>query len=114
MGAPEISDNSSSMRALILRNLLTVVLSVAAALAAYYSTVSSLKVSLASKVESSELVPIEKRLNSVESAIDQNFINREDFFRFREDINYRLLKIEFKLENLIEGEMDGRKKRNVK
>jgi hypothetical protein len=110
LGIPDVFENNGSIKKVIFKNIFTVLLSVIAALAAFYSTVASLKISLASKVESSELAAVEKRLNTVESAIDRNFISRDDFYRFREEMNYRLLKIEFQLQNLLEGEVDGSKK----
>ena len=110
MGFPDITGNGVSFKAIIAKNLFTVIISVAAALTVYYSTISSLQVALAKKVEISELIVIEKRLNSVENVVEGSLISRDDFYRFREDINYRLMKIEFKLENLIEGELDGRKR----
>jgi len=102
--------NGGILKGLLVKNLLGVMLSVAAAMAAYYSTVSSLRVSMSAKADTAEVVAIEKRMNAVESAVERSFLSREDFFRFREEVNYRLLKIEFKLENLLEGENNGSKR----
>ncbi|MBD3170145.1 MAG: hypothetical protein GF307_11725 [candidate division Zixibacteria bacterium] len=110
MGINDFGEENGSPRNGIIKSVATILLSVAAVIAAYYSTVSSLKVAIASKADRTEISMLERRLNSVENCVEQNFITRDDFHRFSEEVNYRLLKIEFKLENLVEGEIDGRKK----
>ncbi|MBD3233142.1 MAG: hypothetical protein GF315_05405 [candidate division Zixibacteria bacterium] len=99
-----ILDNGNSFRTFVTKNLITIILSVAAALAVYYSTVSSLQLSLSGKVDAKQYHELERRITSVENATDRNFISREDFFDFKEDIQYRLFKIEFKLENLLQSQ----------
>ncbi|GEM_PF-5157833 len=110
MDSAENYHNGNSLKSIIGRNILAIIISVAAAMAAYYSTVSSLEVSIASKTDLVQTTNIEKRLNIVENALEKNLISRDDFFRFREEVNYRLLKIELKLEDISKGETDVGKK----
>ncbi|MCP4633446.1 MAG: hypothetical protein GY855_11015 [candidate division Zixibacteria bacterium] len=108
MGLPDFLENRFELKTFLLKNVVTVIITVAAVVAAYYSTLSSLEVSIAAKANSRDLTAIEKRLSITENVIDRSYISREDFYRMREDINKRLLIIEYKLENLLEGEMDGK------
>jgi len=103
-------ENGAPLKSFLSKNLLTVALSIAAALGAYYTTVSALQVSLATKADSSYMMNMEKRLSVVENNLERSFITRDDFYRFREEISYRLSKIEFKLGTLVEGENNADKR----
>ena len=56
------------------------------------------------------MMNMEKRLSVVENNLERSFITRDDFYRFREEISYRLSKIEFKLGTLVEGENNADKR----
>ncbi len=100
----ESTESGNYFRSFIAKNLVTIILSVAAALAVYYSTVSSLQLSLSGKVDTKQHHELERRITLMENTIDRSFISREDFFDFSEDIRYRLFKIEYKLENILRSQ----------
>ena len=67
-------------------------------LAAYYTTVASIKLELASKADASSIVEMEKKMTAVEIQLSERFMTKEDFYRMKEELFGRLGKIETKLE----------------
>ncbi|HXF49631.1 MAG TPA: hypothetical protein VNL73_09455 [Verrucomicrobiae bacterium] len=67
-------------------------------LAAYYTTVSGLKLELAGKADGAAVVSMEKKVAAVEVQLAERFMTKEDFYRMRDEMLERLGKIEAKLE----------------
>jgi len=67
-------------------------------LAAYYTTVSELKLELAGKADAATVASVEKKINTVEVLLAERFMTKEDFYRLRDEMLERLGKIEAKLE----------------
>jgi hypothetical protein len=70
---------------------------VTAALSTYYTTISSLKIEIANKAEETFVASLDKRISNLEIRLAENFATKEDFFKLREDLLYRLSRIEFQL-----------------
>ncbi len=67
-------------------------------LAAYYTTVSGLKLELAGKADAAAMAAMDKKINTMEVQLAERFLTKEDFYRLREEMLERLGKIEAKLE----------------
>ena len=67
-------------------------------LAAYYTTVSGLKLELAEKADAQTVATMEKKITTVEVQLAERFMTKEDFYRMRDEMLERLNKIEAKLE----------------
>ena len=67
-------------------------------LAAYYTTVSGLKLELAGKADAATVASVEKKINTVEVQLAGRFMTKEDFYRMKDEMLERLGKIEAKLE----------------
>jgi hypothetical protein len=64
-------------------------------LAAYYGTINGIKLDLSKKAEAANVDQLDKRLSNIEVLLNNKFITKEEFFAFREEINSRLIKIEY-------------------
>ena len=67
-------------------------------LAAYYTTVSGLKLELVGKADAATVFAMEKKITTVEVQLSDRFMTKEDFYRMRDEMLERLGKIEGKLE----------------
>jgi hypothetical protein len=65
--------------------------------AAYFTTIGSIKVSLAEKAESVLVDTIDKKLTGLEIVIREGMVTKDQFFEFRNDIETRLGRIEYHL-----------------
>lgn len=67
--------------------------------AAYFTTIGSIRVSLAEKAESVLVETIDKKLTRLEVIITEGMISKDNFFEFSNNIESRLARIEFHLTN---------------
>ncbi len=67
--------------------------------AAYFTTIGSIRVSLAEKAESVLVETIDKKLTRLEVIIKEGMISKDQFFEFSNDIESRLTRIELHLTN---------------
>ena len=88
-----------------LLNLLMVALSIAAA---YFMTIQSLKIELAAKAENEVVETLDKKLGNIEVILREGVVSKEQFYRFSQEVDRRLARIEFHLTNQA-GEHDGDK-----
>lgn len=86
-----------------LLNLLMVALSIAAA---YFMTIQSLKIELAAKAENSVVVTLDKKLANIEVMLREGVVTREEFYRFSQQMDHRLARIEYHLSNGQGGDRD--------
>ena len=67
--------------------------------AAYFTTIGSIRMSLAEKAETNLVETIDKKLTRLEVIIKEGMISKDHFFEFKNDIESRLVRIEFHLTN---------------
>jgi hypothetical protein len=67
---------------------------------AYYTTIAGIKLDLSQKAESVAVNQLDKRLSNIEVMLNQNFLTREEFHRFSQDLQNRLSRIEYQLSNM--------------
>jgi len=86
-------------------NLVTIILGIAAA---YFMTIQSLKIELASKAETVMVGALDKKLANFEILLQEGVIGKEQFYQFSSDVEARLIRIE---DYLVEysGENIGKK-----
>ena len=86
--------------------IVTIIIAVLAAVSTYYTTLTSLKIEMAGKAEETFVATLDKRISNLETRLAGNFATKEDFFRLREDLITRLMRIEVQLnqkENNVEN-----------
>lgn len=64
---------------------------------AYYTTIAGIKLDLSKKAESEMVNQLDKRLSNIEILLNKNFLTKDEFHRFSEDLQKRLTKIEYQL-----------------
>lgn len=64
---------------------------------AYYTTVAGIKLDLSQKAESTVVNQLDKRLSNIELLLNQNFLTKEEFHLFSQDLQNRLSRIEFQI-----------------
>ena len=65
--------------------------------AAYFLTIQSLKVDMATKAESVTVESLDKKLAHIETMLREGVVSREQFYEFSKDTEARLSRIEFYL-----------------
>jgi hypothetical protein len=78
-------------------------------LTAYYTTIAGIKIDLAGKAENEVVLKIDKKLSQIEIILQENFLTKEEFFLFKENLEKRLCRMEFLLEK---SEEDKKQKGN--
>ncbi|MCJ7508804.1 MAG: hypothetical protein MUO85_08775 [candidate division Zixibacteria bacterium] len=92
------NDNSNhKMRNYLLNFLLAFLMAAGGVLAAYYTTIAGIKLDLAKKAESDVVVGLDKKLSNIEVMLNDKFMTKEEFQRFKEEMKDRLSKIEYQL-----------------
>lgn len=64
---------------------------------AYYTTIAGIKLDLSRKAESEIVNQLDKRLSNIEILLNKNFLSKDEFHDFSEDLQKRLTKIEYQL-----------------
>jgi hypothetical protein len=80
-----------------LRPLLTFIMALLGMAAAYFTTISSIKIQLAEKAEAVLVEAIDKKLARLEVIIREGTVSKDQFFEFKNNIDSRLSRIEFYL-----------------
>ena len=75
-----------------LLHVLTVILGIAAA---YFLTIQSLRIELQAKAENAVVEALDKKLAGFEVILREGVVSREQFFRFSQDLEARLTRIEY-------------------
>ena len=100
MGLPvEQSNNSSLFRTVYRKPIYSFILTLLGMSAAYFTTIGSIRVSLAAKAETNLVETIDKKLTRLEVIIKEGMISKDQFFEFGNDIESRLTRIELHLTN---------------
>jgi len=93
-------DNGNSFfQALCRKPVYSFILALLGMSAAYFTTIGSIRVSLAEKAEAVLVETIDKKLTRLEVIIREGMISKDQFFEFRNDIESRLVRIEYHLTN---------------
>ncbi len=66
--------------------------------AAYFLTIQSLKVEVASKADDATVESLDKKLTNIEVILKEGVLSKEQFYHFSKEIESRLARIEFLLE----------------
>ena len=67
---------------------------------AYYTTISGIKLDLSQKAELIDVNQVDKRLSNIEVLLNQNFLTKEEFYKFSQDMQNRLSGIEYRLSEI--------------
>jgi hypothetical protein len=65
---------------------------------AYYTTIAGIKLDLSKKAESEMVNQLDKRLSNIEILLGKNFLTKDEFYHFSEDLQKRLTRIEYQLQ----------------
>lgn len=76
--------------------IVSVVFSIAAA---YFLTIQSLKMDVASKADDKTVEVLNRKLTNIEIILKEAVVSREQFYIFSKDVENRLSRIEYILEN---------------
>ncbi|MBU8934036.1 MAG: hypothetical protein KOO62_08505 [candidate division Zixibacteria bacterium] len=74
--------------------LLNMVAMVAGALVAYFLTIQSLRIDLATKAETGVVGTLDKKLGNIEVILKEGVVSKEQFFIFSKEMEARLTRIE--------------------
>jgi len=77
-----------------LRNLITIVITIAAALSGYFAAYTGLRVELAGKAESHYVEELDIRLSKLEAIINERFATKTELFEFKREVISKLSAIE--------------------
>jgi hypothetical protein len=64
---------------------------------AYYTTIAGIKLDLSKKAESEMVNQLDKRLSNIEILLSKNFLTKDEFHDFSEDLQKRLTRMEYEL-----------------
>ena len=67
---------------------------------AYYTTIGGIKLDLSKKAEAVVVNQLDKRLSNIELMLKQNFLTKEEFHRFSQDLQNRLSGIKYQLSEM--------------
>jgi hypothetical protein len=64
---------------------------------AYYATIAGIKVDLSQKAETVVVNQLDKRLSNIELMLNKNFLTKEEFYQFSQDLHDRLSRMEYQM-----------------
>ena len=67
---------------------------------AYYTTIAGIKLDLSQKAETSVVNQLDKRLSNIEVMLNRNFLTKDEFYQFSQDLQTRLTRMEFQLSEI--------------
>ncbi len=89
--------NHISLTTFLSRPLVNIILVLLGMSAAYFTTIGSIKIQLAEKAESVLVETLDKKLARLEVVITEGRVSKDDFFKFKNNIESRLSRIEYYL-----------------
>ena len=78
--------------------------------AAYFLTIQSIKIDIASKADEKAVVIIDKKLTNIEVMLKQGVLSKEEFYLFSREMDSRLSRIEYLLADKTGESFEGLKK----
>ena len=67
---------------------------------AYYTTIAGIKLDLSQKAETGVVNQLDKRLSNIEVMLNRNFLTKDEFYQFSQDLQSRLARMEFQLSEI--------------
>ena len=67
---------------------------------AYYTTIAGIKLDLSQKAETAVVYQLDKRLSNTEVMLNRNFMTKDEFYQFSQDLQTRLARMEFQLSEI--------------
>ncbi len=67
---------------------------------AYYTTIAGIKLDLSQKAETVVVNQQDKRLSNIEVMLNRNFLTKDEFYQFSQDLQNRLTRMEFQLSEI--------------
>jgi len=92
-----VGSKNGFWRILLNRPVVNFIMALLGLTAAYYTTIGSIRVSLAEKAEYTLVDKVDKRLAELEILIREGMVTKDQFYEFRTGIEGRLNRIEFYL-----------------
>lgn len=83
----------------LIRFLITVAVTIAAAISGYFAAYTGVRVELAGKAEEPYVAEIDIRLSRLEATINERFATKEDLSEFKGEVISKLIAIETFLSN---------------
>jgi hypothetical protein len=102
VGDMDTNNNKIFSRVQLLQFLVAFFVTAFGIITAYYTTIAGIKLDLSKKAESEIVNQLDKRLSNIEILLSKNFLTKEEFYYFSEDLQKRLTKIEYQLSILNE------------
>jgi hypothetical protein len=81
----------------VLQFLLAFFLTAFGIITAYYTTIAGIKIDLAKKAETNIVNQLDNKLSQIEILLNENFMTKKDFYEFKEQMDNRLMRIEYRL-----------------
>jgi hypothetical protein len=94
----EYKDNKKPISFWISKPVLNFIMVLLGMTAAYFTTIGSIKIQLAEKAESVLVEAIDRKLTALEVTIREGLISKDEFYQFKSDIEGRLIRIEYYLQ----------------
>lgn len=91
------NDNKIFSKTQLLQFLIAFFFTTLGIITAYYTTIAGIKLDLSKKAESEMVNQLDKRLSNIEILLNKNFLTKDEFHCFSEDLQKRLTKIEYQL-----------------
>jgi hypothetical protein len=102
VGDMDTNNNKIFSRVQLLQFLVAFFVTAFGIITAYYTTIAGIKLDLSKKAESEIVNQLDKRLSNIEILLSKNFLTKDEFYYFSEDLQKRLTKIEYQLSILNE------------
>jgi hypothetical protein len=92
------NDNKIFSKVQLLQFLVAFFVTAFGIITAYYTTIAGIKLDLSKKAESEMVNQLDKRLSNIEILLGKNFLTKDEFYNFSEDLQKRLTRIEYQLQ----------------
>jgi hypothetical protein len=76
------------------RTVISILMFILGLAAAYFTTISTIKIELAEKAESALVATMDTRLAELEVVITEGRVKKDEFYEFRNEVESRLARIE--------------------
>ncbi|KPL04312.1 MAG: hypothetical protein AMJ73_04430 [candidate division Zixibacteria bacterium SM1_73] len=91
------NDNKIFSKTQLMQFLIAFFFTALGIITAYYTTIAGIKLDLSKKAESTMVNQLDKRLSNIEILLNKNFLTKDEFHVFSEDLQKRLARIEYQL-----------------
>ena len=95
-----MEDNRVFSRVQVLQFLVAFFVTAFGIVTAYYTTIAGIKLDLSQKAETVVVNQLDKRLSNMEVMLNRNFLTKDEFYQFSQDLQTRLTRMEFQLSEI--------------